>query len=193
MTNPSESITRKIKMAAAMALLVGVVVATKSGWRGRALVPPLAGSGATGWGLPGPALAAANVIYRSGPVVDSPTITIAGATVTSSSTPTTSGREAHVIWVFGTVSGTYTSCTAQAQTAPDGATFLNLGGTAALTVTSGAVNAWDIYQQAPVTTGVTVTAPSSTAATGFGQLTNFKFACTGYGTSAPVTITVIYR
>ncbi len=189
MTNQSEGITRKIKMAAAVALLVAVVVPTKSGWRGRALAAADAGlkSGATAGG------AAANVIYRSGPVVDSPSITIAGATVSSSSTPTTSAREAHVIWVFGTVSGTYTTCTAQAQTAPDGTTFLNLGGTAALTVTSGAVSAWDIYQQAPVTTGVTVTTPSSTAATGFGQLTNFKFACTAYGTSAPVTITVIYR
>jgi hypothetical protein len=183
MTNQSEGITRKIKMAAAMALLVAVIVPAGSGPRGPALV-------ATGSGLAAPA---ANVIYRSGPVVDSPSITIAGATVSSSSTPTTAAREAHVIWVFGTVSGTYTSCTAQAQMAPDGATFLNLGGTAALTVTSGAVNAWDIYQQAPVTTGVTVTAPSSTAATGFGQLTNFKFACTGYGTSASVTVTVIYR
>ena len=71
--------------------------------------------------------------------------------------------------------------------------FLNLGSAAAVTVTTNAVNAWDIYQQAPVTTGVTTTAVSSTAAAGFGQLTEYTFACSAYGTSAPVTITGIYK
>jgi hypothetical protein len=145
------------------------------------------------FGAPAAGGTPANVIYRSGVVVDTPTITIAGATATTTSTPTTAAREAHVLWQFGTVSGTYTTCTAQAKTTYDGVNFVNLGGTAALTVTSTTVNAWDIYQQAAASTGATVTAPSPTSGTGFGQATQFVFACTAYGTSAPVTVTVIYR
>ena len=100
---------------------------------------------------------------------------------------------AHLTWVFGTVSGTYTGCTVQAKTSFDGTNLLNLGSAAAVTVDQNTVNAWDIYQQAPVTTGVTTTAVSSTAAAGFGQLTEYTFACSAYGTSAPVTITAIYK
>jgi len=40
---------------------------------------------------------------------------------------------------------------------------------------------------------VTTATVSSTAALGFGQLTKFTFACSAYGTSAPVTVSVIYR
>jgi hypothetical protein len=43
------------------------------------------------------------------------------------------------------------------------------------------------------TTTVTSSTASSTAALGFGQLTKATFACTTYGTTAPVTITAIYR
>lgn len=128
-----------------------------------------------------------------GYILDNPILTIAGATITSNPTSTTGSATAHVTWVFGTVSGTYSGCTVQAKTSFDGANFLTLGSAAALTVTSNTVNAWDIYQQAPVTTGVTTTAVSSTTATGFGQLTEYTFACSAYGTSAPVTITAIYR
>jgi hypothetical protein len=126
-------------------------------------------------------------------ILDNPAPTIAGASITTSPTSTTGAATAHVSWVFKTVSGTYTGCTVQTKTSFDGVTWLNLGSAAAVTVTSNAVNAWDIYQQAPVSTGVTTTAVSSTAAVGFGQLSEFTFACTAYGTSAPVTITAIYK
>ncbi|MFZ0961664.1 MAG: hypothetical protein WAO35_12225 [Terriglobia bacterium] len=126
-------------------------------------------------------------------ILDNPLLTIAGATVTTSPTPITGATTAHVTWVFGTVSGTYTGCTVQAKTSFDGVNFLNLGSAAAVTVTSNAVNAWDIYQQAPVTTGVTTTTVSGTVAAGFGQLNEYTFACSAYGSSAPVTITAIYK
>jgi hypothetical protein len=128
-----------------------------------------------------------------GYTLDNPILTIAGATITSTPTATTGSATAHIAWVFGTVSGTYSGCTVQAKTSYDGTNFLNLGSAASLTVTSNTVNAWDIYQQAPVTTGVTTTTVSSTAAAGFGQLTEYTFACSAYGTSAPVTITAIYK
>ena len=126
-------------------------------------------------------------------ILDNPVLTIAGATTTTNPTSTAGATTTHLTWVFGTVSGTYTGCTVQAKTSFDGINWLNLGSAASLTVTSNAVNAWDIYQQAPVTTGVTTTTVSSTAAAGFGQLSEYTFACTGYGTSAPVTITAIYK
>lgn len=128
-----------------------------------------------------------------GYTVDNPIATIAGATIASTPTATTGASAAHITWVFGTVAGTYTGCTVQAKTSYDGTNFLNLGSAAAVTVTSNTINAWDIYQQAPVTTGVTTTAVSSTAAPGFGQLTGYTFACSAYGTSAPVAITGIYK
>jgi hypothetical protein len=128
-----------------------------------------------------------------GYILDNPILAIAGASTTTSPTSTTGATTAHVTWVFGTVSGTYTGCTVQAKTSFDGVNFLTLGSAASVTVSSNAVNAWDIYQQAPVTTGVTVTAVSSSAAAGFGQWSEYAFACTAYGTSAPVTISVIYK
>lgn len=124
--------------------------------------------------------------------VDTPAITIAGATADTTATPTTAAREAQILWTFGTVSGTYSTCTAQAKTSDDGTNYLTLGSAAAITVTSNTVNAWTVIEQLG-TTSVTTSAVSSTAALGFGQLTKFTFACSGYGTSAPVTITVIYR
>jgi hypothetical protein len=128
-----------------------------------------------------------------GYILDNPTVSIAGATATTGATSTTGATTAHVTWVFGTVSGTYTTCTVQAKTTFDGVNWLTLGSAASVTATTGAVNAWDIYQQAPVTSGVTTTTVSSSAAAGFGQLTEYTFACSAYGTSAPVTISVIYR
>ncbi len=126
-------------------------------------------------------------------ILDNPIVSIAGATTTTSPTSTTGASTAHVTWVFGTVSGTYTTCTVQAKTSFDGVNFLNLGSAAAVSVSTNAVNAWDIYQQAPVTTGVTTTTVSSSAAAGFGQWSEYTFACSAYGTSAPVTITAIYK
>jgi hypothetical protein len=125
-------------------------------------------------------------------ILDNPTITIAGASATTTATPTTTAHEAQVRWTFGTVTGTYTTCTVQAKTSFDGTNYLTLGGTASVTVTSNTVNAWSIVAQAPTTT-VTTGAVSPTAALGFGQLTQYTFSCSAYGTSAPVTITTLYR
>lgn len=128
-----------------------------------------------------------------GYILDNPMLSITNSSITSAPTPTTGASTAHLTWVFGTVTGTYGGCTVQAKTSFDGVNFLNLGAAAALTVAVNAVNAWDIYQQAPVTTGVTTTTVSSSAAAGFGQWSEYQFNCTSYGTSAPVTITAIYK
>jgi hypothetical protein len=128
-----------------------------------------------------------------GYILDNPGLTIAGASISTNPTSTTGATTAHVTWVFGTVAGTYSTCTVQAKTSFDGVNFLNLGSAAAVSVASNALNAWDLYQQAPVTTGVTTTTVSNSVAAGFGQWSEYTFACSAYGTSAPVTITVIYK
>jgi hypothetical protein len=128
-----------------------------------------------------------------GYILDNPVLTLAGGSMTTSPTSTSGVTTAHITWVLGAVSGTYTGCTVQAKTTFDGVNFLNLGSAAAVTVTSNAVNAWDIYQQAPATTGVTTTIVSNTVAAGFGQASEYTFACTAYGASAPVTISAIYK
>jgi hypothetical protein len=128
-----------------------------------------------------------------GYILDNPLLTISSASISTNPTSTTGATTAHVTWVFGAVSGTYGGCTVQAKSSFDGVNFLNLGSAAALTVTANAVNAWDIYQQAPGTSGVTTTPVSSSAVAGFGQWSEYTFACSAYGTSAPVTITVIYK
>jgi hypothetical protein len=125
-------------------------------------------------------------------VVDNPTISIAAATADTSSTPTTFAHEAQILWTFGTVSGTYSTCTVQLKTSYDGVNFLTLGSAVSVTATSNTVNAWTVIEQLG-TTSVTSSTASSTAALGFGQVTKGTFACTTYGTSAPVTITTIYR
>ena len=85
-----------------------------------------------------------------GYILDNPILTIAGASITTNPTSVTGSTTAHVTWVFGTVAGSYSACTVQAKTSFDGVNFLNLGSAAAVTVATNAVNAWDIYQQAPV-------------------------------------------
>ena len=128
----------------------------------------------------------------TGVIVDTPTITIAGASATTTATPTTSAREAQIQWTFGTVSGTYSTCTVQAKTSYDGVNFLTLGSAAPVTVTSNTMNAWTVIEQLG-TTSVTTSSVSPSVALGFGQLTEFAFSCSSYGTSAPVSISVIYR
>jgi len=163
---------------------LGALFLNPRGW------PPVHAAG------PAPYGAGAGTHVQSQPtgvVTDTPAITIAGATADTASTPTTTAHEAQIQWTFGAVTGTYTTCTAQAKTSYDGSTWLTLGSAASLTVTTGAVNAWTILEQAP-TTSVTTSAVSSTAALGFGQATKFTFACSGgYGTSAAASISVIYR
>jgi hypothetical protein len=128
-----------------------------------------------------------------GVIVDSPVIAIAGQSAQTTATPSTSAHEAQIVWTFGTVSGSYGTCTVQAQTTLDGTTWLTLGSAASVTVSSGTVNAWTILAQAPTSSGVTAADASATAALGFGLYTQFAFACSSYGTSAPVSISVIYR
>jgi hypothetical protein len=129
----------------------------------------------------------------TGVVVDTPAITIAGGTATTTSTPTTAAHEAQIQWTFGTVVGSYGTCTVQAKTSYDGVNYLTLGSAVSVTATTGTVNAWTIIEQLG-TTSVTTSSASATAALGFGQATEFVFACSGgYGTSAPVSIAVIYR
>ncbi len=125
-------------------------------------------------------------------VVDSPTISIAGAMADTTSTPTTAAREAQIVWTFGTVNGTYSTCTVQAKTSFDGVNYLTLGSAASVTVTSNTVNAWTVIEQIG-TTSVTTGAVSPTAALGFGQFTKFTFACSSYGAIAPVIISTVYR
>jgi hypothetical protein len=128
-----------------------------------------------------------------GVVTDTPAITITTATADTAATPTTSAREAQILWTFGTVAGSYATCTVQAKTSFDGVNYLTLGSAASVTVSSNAVNAWTIIEQLG-TTSVTTSNVSSSVALGFGQLSKFTFACSGgYGTSAPVTVSVIYR
>jgi hypothetical protein len=142
---------------------------------------------------------ATNVQQRpTGVITDTPTITIAGAAATSTATPTTTAHEAQIEWAFGTVTGTYSTCTVQALTSYDGTNFLTLGSAASVTVSSGEFNAWTVIEQLG-TTSVTTSSVSanttagSVAALGFGQLTKFAFSCSSYGTSAPVSVSVIYR
>jgi hypothetical protein len=81
----------------------------------------------------------------------------------------------------------------QAKTSYDGVNYLTLGSAVPVTVSTNAVNAWTIIEELG-TDSVTSSAVSSTAALGFGQLTMYTFACSGgYGASAPVTVSVIYR
>ena len=146
------------------------------------------------YSLKAAAPAPANVQPRPvGVVTDTPAITIAGAAATTTATPTTSAHEAQIQWNFGTVTGTYSSCSVQAKTSYDGTNYLTLGAAVPVSVASNALNAWTIIEEQG-TNSVTTSAVSSTAALGFGQLTEFSFACSGaYGTSAPVTVSVIYR
>lgn len=124
-------------------------------------------------------------------MVDTPTITLTTATADTTATPSTGAHTAIVQFKFGTVTGTYTTCTVQAKTTLDGTNYLNLSTAASITVTTGTTNTWTVTAKGP-TSGNTST-PSTTTADGFGQLTKYTVACSGaYGTSAPVTVSVIY-
>ena len=128
-----------------------------------------------------------------GYILDNPMITIAGATVDTSSTAAAGVSSAQISWVFGVVSGSYGTCTVTAKTSLDGSTWLTLGSAASITVTSNTVNVWKVLGQAP-TTSVTTSSVSSSAALDFGRLTKYTFMCSGgYGTAAPVSVSVLYR
>lgn len=118
---------------------------------------------------------------------DAPTITIAGATADTTATPTVGMHEVSMQWKFGTVAGSYTTCTVQAKTSIDnGVTYLLLGSAVSVTVTSGTTNVWRLVEASSGSVSTT-TSPS------FGQQTKYTFACSGgYGTSAPVTVSATY-
>lgn len=130
-----------------------------------------------------------------GYLISNPTVTIAAGSATTTAQPTSGASLAHVEFDFGTVSGSYATCSVQAKTSYDGTNFLSLGSAASVTVSSNAINAWDIMAQVSnaSTPAVTVTAPSSTVAVGFGMLTEYVFSCSTYGASAPVSVTAIYK
>ncbi len=138
-----------------------------------------------------PIAGAAQTVPDTGVIIDKPTITIAAATADSSASKSASAHSAIVQFTFGTVTGTYTGCTVQAKTTVDGTNYLNLSTAASITVTTGTTTTWTVTAKGPAS-GNTST-PSTTTADGFGQLTKFTFACaSAYGTSAPVTVSVIY-
>ena len=120
-----------------------------------------------------------------------PTIAIATATADTQTFPTSGVKALGAQWKFGTVVGTYSTCTAQAKTSYDGgSTFLTMGTAVTVTATSTTVNAWTVIAQLG-TTSVTTTAVSATAALSFGNVSKFTFACSSYGTSAPVTVSTM--
>lgn len=128
-----------------------------------------------------------------GYILDNPTVTIAGAGVTTSVTSVSGVASAQLSWSFGTVGGSYSGCTVQANTSVDGVNWYTLGSAVSVSVSTNAVNAWTILAQGPTSSGVTTTTPSGSAATGFGEQISYTLACSGYGTRAPVTIKAIYK
>ena len=125
-------------------------------------------------------------------VSGSPAITITTTSATSATMGSRAAHEAQVQFAFGAVSGSYSTCTVQPKTSIDGTSFLTLGSAISITVSSNTVQAFTVIEQLG-TTSVTSGAASSTAALGFGILTEYTFSCSSYGTSAPVTITAIHR
>lgn len=123
-------------------------------------------------------------------VVDSPALTLTTGTADTAATPTTGAQTAIVQFKFATVVGSYGTCTVQAKTSVDGSSYLTLSTAASVTISSGTSNSW-VVTAAPPTSGNTST-PSTTATRSFGQLTKYTVACSSYGTSAPVTVSVIY-
>ena len=135
-------------------------------------------------------LSAQETFYVSGRQAK-PTVTILTVTVDTQAFPTSGAKSIGVQFKFGTVVGTYTTCTAQAKTSFDGgATYLTIGSAAAVVATSTTVNAWTVLAQLG-TTSVTTTAVSATVALSFGNVSKFTFACSAYGTSAPVTVSTM--
>lgn len=132
----------------------------------------------------------AQVVVPFPTISDTPTIAnaaklIAGATVDTTDTQTAGAAQAETTWQFGTVVGSYTACTVQLNTSNDGVTFYKIGPAIPITVSTSANNAWTV-------TAPMGSSPSSTTAQSFFRLTKGTLACTGYGTSAPVTIRIVY-
>lgn len=103
----------------------------------------------------------------------------------TNATDTFGMHQAAVQFKFGTVAGTYSTCTVQARTTYDGDNYYSLGSAVTLTVTSNTNNSWRIVEASG--TGV-----STTAAVTFGVKTKYAFSCSSYGTTAPVVINAEY-
>lgn len=135
-----------------------------------------------------------NRIQTYSAIADSAAFTVGTATIDTPATPTTGSTSAQAYIAFDTVAGSFTTCTMQAKTSIDGTNYLTLGGAANVTITSTTKTYWAVLAQAPSTSAVTTSTPSTSAALGFGALTKFTIACSGgYGTSAPGTLTVVYK
>lgn len=117
-------------------------------------------------------------------ITATPTITITTATADTTTTPTTGAHALLVQWKFGMVAGSYGTCTVQAKTSVDGTNFLTFGPATSVTVTSNNTATWSLNESTPTTA-------SSTASTALGLNTKFTFNCSSFGTSAPVTISVV--
>ncbi len=128
------------------------------------------------------------------PIVNAETFTLTGASgaYNTNLVPSTTAHEAVINLTFGTVTGSFTTCTAQLNTTIDGVNFLTLGSAQSITVTSNHVNAWTIIEQTG-TTSVTSGAVSATAALSFGQQSYLALACSAYGTTAPATLSITYK
>lgn len=113
-----------------------------------------------------------------------PTITIASAQATSGAIQTYGAHELLVQFAFGTVAGSYTGCTVQANTSLDGTNYFTFGPATAITVASNTAPSWRLTEAAG-------SGSSTTAASALGLWTTFTFNCSAFGTSAPATISVI--
>lgn len=127
------------------------------------------------------------------PIVNTESLTMTGGTSYNTNlVPSTTAHEAVVNLTFGTVVGSFGTCTAQLNTTSDGVSFQTLGAAQSITITSNHINAWTIIEQTG-TTSVTSGAVSATVALSFGQQSYLALACSSYGTSAPATLSVTYK
>jgi hypothetical protein len=119
-------------------------------------------------------------------VTDNQSITITTTSANTIARSTSGAGQAHIQLKFGTVAGSYNLCTMQAYTSMDnGSSYVTFGDAKSVTVSTGAKNIWSLAALSPA-------APSGSAATNFGYLTYYKFACSSYGTSASAKIHFIY-
>lgn len=112
------------------------------------------------------------------------TVNVLAATIDSAPVSTINVHELSVEWTFGTVTGSYTTCTVQPKTTLDGTTYLTLGSAFTVTVSTNRVNAFTVTEPLAATV-------SATAANSFGLNALLTFACSGYGTSAPVALSIV--
>jgi hypothetical protein len=97
---------------------------------------------------------------------------------------TNAASRLNVEFDFGTVAGSYTTCTVQAYTTINGTSYLTIGTARSVTVSTSGIQAWAVDAG-------TSASVSSTASQSFGTLSFLELVCSGgYGTSAPVTVSI---